>query len=195
MDEAKSDAEIAAAHVNPPAVLDGTVTLAEYDPAWKALYEREATRIRAALGHRALLIEHVGSTAVAGLAAKPKIDILLAVTYSGNEPDYVPALEAVGYVLRIREPDWNEHRVFDGPDTVVNIHVFSEGCGEIDRLLRFRDHLRSSETDRLLYENTKRALAQRKWKYTQNYADAKATVVEEILARSGNAEPHHLRSS
>jgi GrpB-like predicted nucleotidyltransferase (UPF0157 family) len=184
VDEAKTDEEIAAAHVTPPEELDGTVTLAEYDPAWTALYEREEARIRAALGDRVLRIEHVGSTSVPGLAAKPKIDIVLAVEDSGNEPDYVPPLEAVGYLLRIREPDWHEHRVLGGPDTVVNLHVFSQGCEEIARLLRFRDHLRANEADRLLYENTKRELAQRTWKYLQNYADAKTVIVEEILERS-----------
>ena len=188
MDAAKRDEEIAAAHVNPPEVLDGQVTLAEYDPAWKALYEREEARIRAALADRARLIEHVGSTSVPGLAAKPKIDILVTVANSGDESDYAPPLEAVGYVLRIREPDWHEHRLFDGVDTVVNLHVFSEGCDEVDRLLRFRDQLRASETDRLLYESTKRALAQQKWKYMQNYADAKTAVVEEILLRANGTE-------
>jgi GrpB-like predicted nucleotidyltransferase (UPF0157 family) len=186
MDDAKADAEIGVVHVQPPEVLDGPVTLVEHDLAWKALYERQAARVRAALGDRALLIEHVGSTAVPGLAAKPKIDIVLVVTDSSKESDYVPALEAAGYVLRIREPGWYEHRLFGGPDTVINLHVFSLGCEEINRLLRFRDRLRSSEADRLLYETTKRALAQQKWKYMQNYADAKAVVVEEILARSGN---------
>jgi GrpB-like predicted nucleotidyltransferase (UPF0157 family) len=160
--------------------------LVEYDPAWKALSEREEARIRAALGDRARLIEHVGSTSVPGLAGETQDRVPLAVKDSGNESDYVSPLEAVGYALRIREPDWNEHRVFDGVDTVVNLHVFSEGCEEIDRLLRFRDHLRADETDRLLYESTKRALAQQKWKYMQNYADAKAVVVEEILARANN---------
>jgi GrpB-like predicted nucleotidyltransferase (UPF0157 family) len=194
MDDAVADAKIAAVHVQPPEVLDGPITLVEHDQAWKGLYQREAARIRGALGDRALLIEHVGSTAVPGLAAKPKIDIVLAVTDSSSESDYVPALEAVGYVLRIREPGWCEHRLFGGPDTVINLHVFSHGCEEINRLLRFRDHLRSSETDRLLYESTKRALAQEKWKYTQDYADAKAAVVEEILARSGTPDQHDLDS-
>jgi GrpB-like predicted nucleotidyltransferase (UPF0157 family) len=87
-------------------------------------------------------------------------------------------------VLRIREPDWYEHRVFKGPDTDVNLHVFSPGCPEIDRMLLFRDHLRSNESDRRLYERTKRELAQKEWKYTQNYADAKTAVVEEIIARA-----------
>jgi GrpB-like predicted nucleotidyltransferase (UPF0157 family) len=90
--------------------------------------------------------------------------------------------------LHIREPSWHEHRVLNGPNTDLNLHVFSEGCVEIERMLRFRDHLRRNEADRLLYERTKRALAQRTWKYGQHYADAKTTVVEEILARAGTAQ-------
>jgi GrpB-like predicted nucleotidyltransferase (UPF0157 family) len=186
----KRDEEIAQAHIGPPDVLDGPVVLVESDPAWPALYEREAARIRAALGERALLVEHVGSTAVPHLAAKPRIDVVLAVADAGEEAAYVPALETFGYVMRIREPEWYEHRLFKGPDTTMNLHVFSEGCEEICRMLRFRDHLRRDEADRLLYETTKRALAQRTWKYTQHYADAKTTIVEEIIARAGSTQHH-----
>ena len=87
-------------------------------------------------------------------------------------------------MLRIREPDWHEHRVFKGPDTDVNLHVFSPGSPEIERMLLFRDWLRGNPFDRQLYERTRRELARREWKYTQNYADAKTEVVEEILARA-----------
>ena len=184
----KSDDEIAAARIGPPEVLDRPITLAEYDSGWPVLYEREAARIRAALADRALLIEHVGSTSVPGLAAKPHIDILLAVADSSDEASYVPALEDAGYVLHIREPGWHEHRAFTGLETDLNLHVFSEGCVEIERMLRFRDHLRRNKTDRLLYERTKRELAQRTWKYGQHYADAKTTIVEEILARADTAQ-------
>jgi GrpB-like predicted nucleotidyltransferase (UPF0157 family) len=121
---------------------------------------------------------------VPGLAAKPIIDMTLAVPDSADEDTYLPALEAAGYVLRIREPDWYEHRVFRGPDTNVNLHVFSEGCPEIDRMLGFRDWLRSNPADRELYERTKRELAAKKWDYVQDYADAKTAVVEEIVARA-----------
>jgi GrpB-like predicted nucleotidyltransferase (UPF0157 family) len=184
----KNDDEIAAARIGPPEVLDRPITLAEYDSAWPVLYEREAARIRAALADRALLIEHVGSTSVPGLAAKPHIDVLLAVANSSDEASYVPALEDAGYVLHIREPGWHEHRAFTGLETDLNLHVFSEGCVEIERMLRFRDHLRRNKTDRLLYERTKRELAQRTWKYGQHYADAKTTIVEEILARADTAQ-------
>lgn len=167
---------------------DGPVTLVAYDPGWPALYEREAERIRGALGDRARLLEHAGSTSVPGLTAKPTIDIVLAVPDSSDESAYVPALEGAGYVLRIREPDWYEHRLFKGPDTNVNLHVFSEGCEEITRMLAFRDRLRTNEADRELYERKKRELAARKWEFVQDYADAKTEVVEEIVARAESLE-------
>jgi GrpB-like predicted nucleotidyltransferase (UPF0157 family) len=160
------------------------ILIADYDPHWPALFEREAGRIRAALGRKVLRIEHTGSTSIPGLAAKAIIDILLAVTDSADEAAYVPSLEAAGYVLRIREIDWHEHRMFKGPDTEINLHVFSSGCPEIDRMLIFRDWLRCNAADRALYANTKLALAQEEWKYVQNYADAKTAVIEEILARA-----------
>jgi GrpB-like predicted nucleotidyltransferase (UPF0157 family) len=116
--------------------------------------------------------------------AKPIIDILLVVANSADEPSYVPALEAAGYVLRIREPDWHEHRLFKGPDTNINLHVFTQGSREIRRTLLLRDWLRTNKTDRELYARTKRDLASKKWKYVQNYADAKSEVVEAILERA-----------
>ncbi|HKG26412.1 MAG TPA: GrpB family protein, partial [Thermomicrobiales bacterium] len=164
--------------------LSGLVEIVDYDPAWPRLFAREAARIGTALGEVALQIEHVGSTSVPGLVAKPLIDILLVVGDSADEPAYVPALEAAGYVLRIREPDLYRHRMFKGPDTNVNLHVFSQGCEEIGRMLRFRDWLRAYEDDRLLYERTKRELARRPWKHVQNYADAKTAVVRAIMTRA-----------
>jgi GrpB-like predicted nucleotidyltransferase (UPF0157 family) len=171
--------------IGEPWRVDGPIALAEYDPEWPSLFEREADRIRGALGDRALILEHAGSTSVPGLASKPIIDIVLAVSDSSDEASYVPALEEAGFILRIREPEWYEHRVFKGPDTNVNLHVFSEGCEEIDRMLAFRDHLRANESDRELYERAKRELAVRDWTYVQDYADAKTEVVKEIVARAG----------
>lgn len=180
----QTEEEILAVRIGGVAPNDGVIVIADYDPEWPTLFEREAARIRAALGEQAQLLEHAGSTSVPGLAAKPRIDIVLALPDSADEPAYVPALEAAGYVLRIREPDWYEHRVFKGPDTDVNLHVFTAGCPEIARMLLFRDWLRANASDRQLYERAKRELAQKQWKYTQNYADAKTEVVEEILARA-----------
>lgn len=160
------------------------ITLVEYDSSWPDLFEREANRIRSVLGSKALQIEHVGSTSVLGLCAKPIIDMLLVVTNSADELSYVPALEAAGYILRIRESDWFEHRLFKGPDTDINLHVFSSGTSEIDRMLRFRDWLRSNESDREKYAQVKRSLAKNKWRHVQNYADAKTSIVQEIMERA-----------
>ncbi len=179
-----TDDEIRSAWVREPPRLDGRVILSEYDAAWPELFEREAARIRAALGDRVVRLEHTGSTSVPGLAAKPIVDMLLVVPDSADEPAYVPALEAAGYVLVIREPDWHEHRVFKGPDTNVNMHVFSPGDSEIDRILGFRNWLRTHPEDRERYERTKRDLAAREWKYVQNYADAKTEIVEAIIAKA-----------
>ena len=179
-----TEEQIRAVHVGELTPLVGPIQIVDYDPEWPRLYGREVERIQTALGDRVLALEHVGSTSVPGLAAKPRIDMLLVVADSADEQAYAPALEAAGYVLRIREPDWYEHRVFKGPDTDINLHVFSQGCPEIDRMLLFRDWLRNIASDRQLYERTKRELARQDWKYTQNYADAKTVVVEEILARA-----------
>jgi GrpB-like predicted nucleotidyltransferase (UPF0157 family) len=160
------------------------IRLVEYQAEWPVLYEREAVRIRAALNERVLLMEHVGSTAVQGLAAKPIIDICLAVADPAREADYVPALEQVGYVLRIREPDWFQHRLFNGPDTPVNLHVFGRGAVEITRMVHFRDRLRSVPEDRHYYARTKTILTARTWPSVQQYADAKSEVIEDIIAEA-----------
>lgn len=161
------------------------VVLAGPDPAWPARYEREAARIREALGNGVVELHHVGSTAVSDLPAKPVIDVVLVVADPADEPAYVPALEEHGYELRIREPDWYEHRMLRPADTVdVNLHVFGPDCPEVERMLAFRDHLRSHGDDRRLYAATKRQLARRAWPSVQHYAEAKSEVVEAILARA-----------
>ena len=164
--------------------LFASILVVEYDPEWPRRYQEEAEKIWRVLSSRVLLLEHVGSTAVPHLPAKPIIDILLVVADSAAEVEYVSALEQAGYHLRIREPNWYEHRLFKPPGKGVNLHVFSAGCPEIDRMLVFRDRLRSNPDDRELYAHTKRLLAGRPWKYTQDYADAKTPVVNEILSRA-----------
>lgn len=171
--------------IGPVEPLPGRITVCDYDAAWPDRYEREAARVKQALGDRVLRLEHVGSTSVPGLAAKPIIDIVLEVRDCADERAFAGDLEAAGYVLRIREPDWFEHRLFRGADRGVNLHVFSRSCPETDRMVEFRDHLRSHVGDRDLYARTKRVLAARDWKYMQQYADAKTEVIDEIMARAG----------
>lgn len=131
-----------------------------------------------------LALEHVGSTAVPGLSAKPIIDVVLVVKNSANEPAYLPALERAGFALAIREPAWFEHRLLRSQSIDANIHVFTRGCIEIDRMLRFRDRLRADDADRRIYEQKKRELAGMRWKDIDEYANAKTSVVEVILTRA-----------
>jgi GrpB-like predicted nucleotidyltransferase (UPF0157 family) len=173
-----------AVHIGPLQRLTGKIVIAPYSDEWPRMFAAQADKIRAALGERALMLEHAGSTSVPGLAAKPIIDIALVVADPANEAAYVPALEAAGYTLRIREPDWYQHRLLKYTDPDVNLHVFGPHCEEVARMLLMRDWLRRDEADRALYERTKRALAQRDWTYTQQYADAKTAVVHEILGRA-----------
>lgn len=172
--------------IGEPKPLNSTIYLAPYDPGWPLVFVKLAGLVRNALGNKVFLLEHVGSTSVPGLSAKPVIDMLLAVSDSADESSYVPPLEKQGFVLKIREPDWFEHRMLKAPGTEANLHVFTAGCKEIERMLVFRDWLRTHEEDRNRYESVKRALAARSWKYVQDYADAKSEVVQEILARALN---------
>ena len=179
-----TEEQIIAATVGSRQPLNSTIYLAPYDPAWPSLFTRLKKQIQSALGDDILLLEHVGSTSVPGMSAKPIIDMVMAVADSSAEASYAKPLEEKGYTLRIREPDWYEHRLLKPPDLPGNLHVFSEGCEQIEQMLLFRDWLRNNVNDTLLYEDTKRKLAARIWKYTQNYADAKTEVIQAILVRA-----------
>ena len=180
-----TDAEMAAAHVSGVSTPhNATIVLAPHDPEWSTLYASEEPKIRGALGSGLLVLEHVGSTSIPQISAKPVIDIVLAVKDSSDERAYVPALEAQGYRLHIREPDWHQHRLLKGDRPRVNLHVFTVGSKEIARMIAFRDRCKLHPEERALYERTKRVLASRVWRHVQHYANAKGDVVEEILARA-----------
>ena len=140
--------------------LDSRLTVrrrqARSDPGWRAAFERVRTIIVGVLGPSALAVEHVGSTAVPGLCAKPIIDVELIVADSAAEDDYLAALEAVGFTLAIRE-----HRLLEGTDPRSNVHVFSRGAVEPRRACAFRDWLQSHPEDRAVYGEHKVALAER----------------------------------
>jgi GrpB-like predicted nucleotidyltransferase (UPF0157 family) len=157
------------------------IRLVEYDLSWPDQFATHAAAIGAALGDLALQIEHIGSTSVPGLVAKDKVDILLVVPSSADEPAYLFLMEAAGYHLRLREPHWHQHRLFSSPERNANIHVVSRGCSEISRWLTFRDRLRSNPADRDLYATTKSELASRRWRDTDAYAEAKSEVIERII--------------
>ena len=113
-----------------------SIVVVPYRQEWPKTFDRHRARIAAALGTSAVGIDHIGSTAVPGLAAKPIVDILLAVADSTDEASYLPALERAGYELRVREPGFEEHRMFRTPGRDVHVHVLSAGSPEIERYLR-----------------------------------------------------------
>ena len=158
------------------------IVLADPDPQWPRLFDQLAERISGALADRVLLLEHAGSTSVPGLAAKPIIDIVLQVPQIEDEDSYVPGLEAVGFRFHLREPDWYDHRLLKGSDIASNLHVFGAPCEEVDRMLEFRNRLRTDADALARYQNTKRSLAEREWPTVQDYADAKTDIIRAILA-------------
>jgi GrpB-like predicted nucleotidyltransferase (UPF0157 family) len=158
-----------------------TISVVDYDDAWPVRFDHVRSLVVAALGHEALGVEHIGSTSVPGLAAKPIVDVLLTVRSVEREDAYVPALEDAGFVLRVREP---RHRMFRTPSKDVHLHVCEPADEAVVDYLDLRDWLRESAADRVLYAATKRELAQREWLDMNDYADAKSEVVQDILGRA-----------
>ncbi|MCL8025912.1 GrpB family protein [Nocardioides bruguierae] len=155
--------------------------LVEHDPAWAGEFARHHARIAAALGQTAVRIEHIGSTSVPGLAAKPIIDVLVTVHDITAEEDYLQPLVDAGYPLRIREPG---HRLVRTPERDVHVHVYEDDAQACVDYLLLRDRLRTDRADRELYETTKRGLVTRTWSSMDAYADAKTEVIEAIKARA-----------
>jgi GrpB-like predicted nucleotidyltransferase (UPF0157 family) len=155
------------------------IVIAEPDPAWPRRFAAERARIAAALGARAERIEHIGSTAVPGLAAKPIVDVLVAVARLA-EDELVPPLERAGYVLRVREED---HLMVRTPERDVHVHLWPSGSPAVAEHLAFRDRLRASPEDRAAYERLKRELAARDWDDMNHYAEAKGELIRAIRAR------------
>jgi len=157
------------------------IVIEEHDPAWAARFEQVQASLREALGTKAHRIEHFGSTAVPGLAAKGIIDVMLTVEDADDEADYGPSLEAHGFHIRVRQ---SGHRMYRPPSHDVHVHVCTEDSDGARERLLFRDWLCHDAADRRLYEATKRELARHDWDATNDYSTAKDAVVGEILARA-----------
>lgn len=166
------------------------VALAEPDPAWPRRYDELASRIRAALGARVLDLAHVGSTSVPGLIAKPVIDIDLTLRDPDDEQAYLPALEAAGFELRVREPWWHGHRMLRSELPLGQVHVFGPDSPELVRHRIFRDWLRADAEDRERYARAKRAAAQvanAESEHVMHYNARKEPVIREIYRRAFTA--------
>ena len=184
-----SDEEIAQARVAPT---DHTlVEVVAPDATWPAQFAAVRDAVVTALGDRALSVRHVGSTSVPGLWAKPIIDVDLIVTDSGDESAYLPDLEAAGFVLRVREPEWEEHRCLRGSDPASNLHVWSSGSQEPARHAAFRDWLIAQPDDREAYAALKRDLAAQGFTDAMHYNNAKAGLIYDLYERILAADPDH----
>ena len=160
------------------------VRIEPYSEEWPRRFEEERRRIEAAMGAVARRVEHVGSTAVPGLAAKPVIDVMVTVDDPEDEGAFVPRLEGVGYELRVREPG---HRMLRTPARDVHVHIWTSGTDDERRHVLFRDWLRSHPEERRAYEAAKRDLAGR-WRDTNYYARAKGPFIDGVLDRARRAE-------
>jgi len=163
------------------------IEMTDPDPAWPQLYDVLAGRIRKALGWRVLQLEHVGSTAVPGLPAKPIIDVDLTVADPGREEDYVPALEAIGFRLTVREPWWHGHRLLRADGPPGNLHVFGFDSPELVKHRIFRDWLRGNPGERDRYAAVKRQAASEAnaaGEHVMQYNARKQQVIREIYQRA-----------
>ena len=187
MDNTKHHQYLKAVTIGEPEHANDGIIIADYDPSWPVVYQQLAKDIDKALKGVDHTIEHVGSTSVPGLCAKPIIDILLLVDDPTNEALYVPKLKKLGYVLRIRERDWFNHRMLKHQDPLVNLHVFDFQCSEAMSMIEFRDWLIDHPQDKALYGQTKKALSKQSFEYVQDYANAKSKVVRTIQIHIFNA--------
>lgn len=157
------------------------IGLHDYDGRWAEDYLDHRRRILDALAAVDVEIEHIGSTSVPGLAAKPIVDIVVTVPDITAEEDYLDQLLAAGYELRVREP---RHRLVRTPARDVHVHLYGRGDAAVDEYLLLRDHLRTDANDRALYESVKRSLISHPWGDMNDYADAKNDVIRTIKARA-----------
>ena len=175
--------QMAAALVGEPPTKWQSTVIEDYDPAWEDRFTAASSALSGILGGMIVGIEHVGSTSVPGLAAKPIIDIDLLIEDTAQETRYIPALERVGYRLVLREPWWHGHRMLVSPEEDVHLHVWPQTAPEPIRHKLFRDWLRSHPEDRDLYATTKRRLARDTAHQPGDYSLAKNDVIDDIYAR------------
>ena len=163
------------------------IEVTDPDPTWPRQYDDLADRIQDAMGWRVLQLEHVGSTSVQGLAAKPIIDIDLTVADPDREQDYIPALEAIGFRLAIREPWWYGHRVLRAAEPHCNLHVFGFDSPELVKHRIFRDWLQGNPDERDRYAAAKREAASEasvRGEHVMQYNARKQQVIREIYHRA-----------
>ncbi|MEN6410302.1 MAG: GrpB family protein [Anaerolineaceae bacterium] len=170
----------------------GEIVVADYDPAWARAFAEEKQRIQTAIGETLTGIEHVGSTAVPGLAAKPVIDLLVGIRSLADAPRCVAPLAALGYrYIPEYEADLPERRYFqrqnaEGEHT-HHIHMVEPGSEFWRRHLLFRDYLRAHPETAVEYAALKRALAAQYRSDRAGYTDAKSDFIARVMAQAEKA--------
>ncbi len=161
------------------------IEIVPYRSDWPLQFKSHAQRIKNALLGTALIIEHIGSTSVEGLAAKPIIDIVVGVSDASDEDRYLPHMQSIGYQLRVREPAFAEHRMFRNAQRDVHIHFYAADADEIDRYLLFRNVLRADPKWRDKYAALKHDLSKRDWEDMNEYANAKTAFINGLIPMKG----------
>jgi GrpB-like predicted nucleotidyltransferase (UPF0157 family) len=165
---------------------DPAVRIVDYDPAWPALAGAELRRITEALGPVAVRTEHIGSTAVPGLAAKPILDLQLSVDALQPPDRYVDPLQALGYLF-VEAPESPDHHFFARPPErprTHHLHVCAAGGGHELRHVAVRDYLRSHSHEAAAYASLKRAVAARHPQDRLAYIEGKGAYVAALEARA-----------
>lgn len=168
------------------------------DPSWPAQFALVKSRIEAALGSQVTAVDHVGSTSVPDMIAKPVIDIDVTVANIQDESTYALALEDAGFQFILRDPSWNQHRLFYGYEPPANVHVFGPESKELIRHAAMRDWLKEHPEDRKIYADIKIKASKEAIENGEDvnqYNDRKSAVLQEILARALAAVGHTLEST
>jgi GrpB-like predicted nucleotidyltransferase (UPF0157 family) len=161
------------------------IIIAPYDPQWPRLFAELGARLREALGPVALRIDHIGSTSIPGMAAKPVIDVQISVaSFEPLEAIKTP-LEGLGFVHRADNPDLAKRYFRETPgQRRTHIHVRRAGSWSEQFALLFRDYLRTHDADARWYEGVKRALAEQYRDDRQGYTEAKGPYLWETMEKA-----------
>ncbi len=168
------------------------VIIVEYDPRWPELYEEEKSVVMATVGGMVRSIEHIGSTSVPGLGAKPIIDIVAGVEGPSEADECVALLAGVGYddvTPQPDNPDWYYclGRRLDG--AYCHLHLMRQGSRFMEGHVLFRDHLRANPDVAREYQELKRVLAERHRDDRPGYGEAKTGFIESVVERARRATP------
>ncbi|MEI8134200.1 MAG: GrpB family protein [bacterium] len=161
------------------------IVIKDYDPRWQILFQEEKALLMEEIGHYVAEIQHIGSTAVEGLAAKPVIDIMIGLRRILDSPDCIMPIEAMGYEYHPEfEDEFPERRYFRkmrGTTRTHQIHMVEIDTDFWKRHLRFRDYLRANPESAQEYATLKRGLAEEHTNDREAYTNAKSEFIQEIL--------------